>query len=204
MSFSNRNTLKFALLVLLLTLFLGCDNAVKNQMRFTNTDITGADFARDFELTSHDGKRVNLSHFEGKVVILFFGFMHCPDICPTTLTELNGLMNTLGTDAQSVQVLFVTVDPERDKMENLAPYMEVFNPDFLGLWGTSDEIETVTKEFKVIYQKVAGSTPDRYSVDHSAGTYVFDKNGKVRLFVPYGADTESLTKDIRLLIDANT
>ena len=130
--------------------------------------------------------------------------MHCPDICPTTLTELNGLMNTLGTDAQSVQVLFVTVDPERDKMENLAPYMEVFNPDFLGLWGTSDEIETVTKEFKVIYQKVAGSTPDRYSVDHSAGTYVFDKNGKVRLFVPYGADTESLTKDIRLLIDANT
>ncbi len=204
MSFSNRNTLKFALLVLLLTLFLGCDNAVKNQMRFTNTDITGADFARDFELTSHDGKRVNLSHFEGKVVILFFGFMHCPDICPTTLTELNGLMNTLGTDAQSVQVLFVTVDPERDKMENLASYMEVFNPDFLGLWGTSDEIETVTKEFKVIYQKVAGSTPDRYSVDHSAGTYVFDKNGKVRLFVPYGADTESLTKDIRLLIDANT
>ena len=128
--------------------------------------------------------------------------MHLPDICPTTLTELNGLMSRLGADAKSVQVLFVTVDPERDKIENLGSYVEVFNPNFLGLWGTVDEIEIVTKEFKVIYQKVPGSTPDSYTVDHSAGTYVFDKSGKVRLFVPYGADTESLANDVRLLIGA--
>ncbi|MBA4740440.1 MAG: SCO family protein [Burkholderiales bacterium] len=202
MSLSYRNFVKLALIMLALCLFVGCDDTDKNRMRFTNTDITGADFAREFELTNHHRERVSLSDFEGKVVILFFGFMHCPDICPTTLTELNGLMSRLGADAKSVQVLFVTVDPERDKIENLGSYVEVFNPNFLGLWGTVDEIEIVTKEFKVIYQKVPGSTPDSYTVDHSAGTYVFDKSGKVRLFVPYGADTESLANDVRLLIGA--
>ncbi|MDC1311833.1 SCO family protein [Burkholderiales bacterium] len=191
------------LLMAVVTLLFGCDDRVNNQERFTNTDISGADFARDFELTSHHGERVSLSDFEGKVVILFFGFMRCPDICPTTLTELNGLMNTLGTDAKSVQVLFVTVDPERDNIESLGPYMQVFNPSFLGLWGSKDELEAVAKEFKIIYQKVAGSNPDNYSVDHSAGTYVFDKNGKVRLFVPYGSDADKLLSDVRLLIGAN-
>jgi protein SCO1/2 len=185
-----------------LGLFFGCGDASKGQTRFTNTDITGADFARDFDLTSHRGERVSLTDFKGKVVIVFFGFMHCPDICPTTLTELNSLMDKLGKDAQDVQVLFITVDPERDKLDNLGPYMEVFNPNFLGLWGTPDEIEAVTKEFKIIYQKVPGVTPNNYSVDHSAGTYIFDKSGKVRLFVTYGADVEALTNDVRLLLSA--
>ena len=201
MSFFIRNILKLALIMVALGFSVGCDKASKNETRFANTDITGADFARDFVLTSHRGERVSLGDFESKVVILFFGFMHCPDICPTTLTELNRVMEKLGNDAQNVQVLFVTVDPERDKLDNIGPYMEVFNPNFLGLWGTLDETETVAKEFKVIYQKVPGSTPDNYSVDHSAGTYIFDKSGKVRLFVPYGADTETLTNDVRLLVN---
>ena len=202
MSLCTRNILKLAPILLVLGLFFGCGDASKGQARFTNTDITGADFARDFDLTSHRGGRVSLTDFKGKVVIVFFGFMHCPDICPTTLTELNSLMDKLGKDAQDVQVLFITVDPERDKLDNLGPYMEVFNPNFLGLWGTPDEIEAVTKEFKIIYQKVPGVTPNNYSVDHSAGTYIFDKSGKVRLFVTYGADVEALTNDVRLLLSA--
>jgi protein SCO1/2 len=202
MSLSIRNILKLVPTLLVLGFFFGCGDASKGQTRFTNTDITGADFARDFDLTSHRGERVSLTDFKGKVVIVFFGFMHCPDICPTTLTELNSLMDKLGKDAQDVQVLFVTVDPERDKLDNLGPYMEVFNPNFLGLWGTPDEIEAVTKEFKIIYQKVPGATPNNYSVDHSAGTYIFDKSGKVRLFVTYGADVEALTNDVRLLLSA--
>ena len=202
MSLFIRNILKLVPTLLVLGFFFGCGDANKGQTRFANTDITGADFARDFDLTSHRGGRESLTDFKGKVVIVFFGFMHCPDICPTTLTELNSLMDKLGKDAQDVQVLFVTVDPERDKLDNLGPYMEVFNPNFLGLWGTPDEIEAVTKEFKIIYQKVPGVTPNNYSVDHSAGTYIFDKSGKVRLFVTYGADVEALTNDVRLLLSA--
>ena len=185
MYFSIQRIAKAAVFVALIGLIGGCDKPTGSRLQFSHTDITGADFAREFELTSHHGQSVRLADFKGKVVVLFFGFMHCPDVCPTTLSELNVVMERLGADAKHVQVLFVTVDPERDTLENLSSYMGAFNPDFLGLSGTADEIATVTQEFKVIYQKVEGSMSDTYSVDHSAGTYVFDRDGQVRLFVPY-------------------
>ena len=202
MYFSIQRIAKAAVFVALIGLIGGCDKPTGSRLQFSHTDITGADFAREFELTSHHGQSVRLADFKGKVVVLFFGFMHCPDVCPTTLSELNVVMERLGANAKHVQVLFVTVDPERDTLENLSSYMGAFNPDFLGLSGTADEIATVTQEFKVIYQKVEGSMSDTYSVDHSAGTYVFDRDGQVRLFVPYGANPDELTSDILQLIEA--
>ena len=202
MYFSIQRIAKAAVFVALIGLIGGCDKPTGSRLQFSHTDITGADFAREFELTSHHGQSVRLADFKGKVVVLFFAFMHCPDVCPTTLSELNVVMERLGADAKHVQVLFVTVDPERDTLENLSSYMGAFNPDFLGLSGTADEIATVTQEFKVIYQKVEGSMSDTYSVDHSAGTYVFDRDGQVRLFVPYGANPDELTSDILQLIEA--
>ena len=202
MYFSIQRIAKAAVFVALIGLIGGCDKPTGSRLQFSHTDITGADFAREFELTSHHSQSVRLADFKGKVVVLFFGFMHCPDVCPTTLSELNVVMERLGADAKHVQVLFVTVDPERDTLENLSSYMGAFNPDFLGLSGTADEIATVTQEFKVIYQKVEGSMSDTYSVDHSAGTYVFDRDGQVRLFVPYGANPDELTSDILQLIEA--
>ena len=198
--FSIPSIAKAAVFVALIGLIGGCDKSTGGRPQFNHTDITGADFAREFELTSHHGQSVGLTDFKGKVVVLFFGFMHCPDVCPTTLSELNVVTERLGADAKHVQVLFVTVDPERDTLEKLGSYMGAFNPDFLGLSGTADEIAAVTQEFKVIYQKIEGSMPDTYSVDHSAGTYVFDRDGRVRLFVSYGANPDELTSDILQLI----
>ncbi|MDA0237203.1 MAG: SCO family protein [Proteobacteria bacterium] len=200
MYFPIQGIAKVAVFMAFIGLIGGCGKPTGSQLQFNHTDITGADFARKFELTSHRGQSVRLTDFKGKVVVLFFGFMHCPDICPTTLSELNAVMERLGADAKHVQVLFVTVDPERDTLEKLGSYMEIFNPAFLGLSGTAAEIATVTQEFKVINQKIEGSMPDTYSLDHSAGTYVFDRDGQVRLFVPYGTDPDKLTSDILQLI----
>ncbi len=204
MYYSIQSIAKLVLLFVIAVSISGCDQPMESQLQFNHTDITGADFAREFELTSHHGESVGLTDFKGKVVVLFFGFMHCPDVCPTTLSDLNAIMERLGLDAKHVQVVFVTVDPERDTVEKLGAYMEAFNSSFLGLSGSVAEISAVTQEFKVIHQKNEGSTPNNYSVDHSAGTYVFDQAGRVRLFVAYGADPDKLMSDILQLLKARS
>ena len=170
--------------------------------KFRATDITGANFAREFQLTGHDGKPRTLADFRGKVVLLFFGFTHCPDICPATLAQFAHAAKQLGADADRVQFLFVTVDPERDTVEILAKYVPAFEPRFVGLTGDTQAIARTAKEFKVIFQKQPGKTADSYSVDHSAGTYVFDREGRVRLFVRHDQPVEDLVHDIRLLLAA--
>ena len=167
---------------------------------FRSTDITGAQFARKLELTGHDGKVHSLDDFRGKVVVVFFGFTHCPDVCPTTLAKLAEVAKRLGEDADRMQVLFVTVDPERDTPEVLARYVPAFDPRFIGLTGDPAAIARTAKEFKVVYQKQAGSSPDSYTVDHSSGTFVFDREGRVRLFVRHDQPVEDLVHDIRLLL----
>ncbi len=166
---------------------------------FKNTDITGADWARELSLTDHTGKPRTLADFRGKVVVVFFGYVRCPDVCPTTLAELKSVIGQLGEEGKRVQVLFVTLDPERDTRELLAQYVPAFHPDFLGLYGDKEQIARTAKEFKVFYQKVPGSRPDNYSVDHTAGSYVFDPNGRIRLFVSHG-QTGTLAADIRTLL----
>lgn len=167
---------------------------------FKNTDITGADYGKDFTLTDHTGKKRALADFRGKVVVVFFGYTHCPDVCPTTLADLRVAREQLGEDRKRVQVLFVTVDPERDTRELLANYVPAFDPSFLGLYGDPAATARVAKEFKVFYQKVPGKTPDNYTVDHTAGSYVFDPQGRLRLLVRPG-NVPNLVADLKTLLN---
>lgn len=181
-----------------LCLLAGCHPA---QPVFDATDITGADFGKSFTLTDQKGQQRTLADFRGQVVVVFFGYTHCPDVCPTTLAELAGAVRKLGPAGDKVQVLLVTVDPERDTPDLLAKYVSAFNPKFLALRGTAEETARVAKEFKVIYEKVAGRTPENYSMDHSAGSYIFDPRGKLRLYVPYGRGADVFAHDIALLLE---
>ena len=170
---------------------------------FESTDITGADFGRQFELVDHSGELRRLEDFRGKVVVMFFGFTHCPDVCPMTLVEFNAALEQLGEAAQSVQVLFVTVDPERDTPEVLGAYVTAFHADFLGLTGSADQIAEVAREFRIVYRKVEGPRPGSYSVDHSAGTYIFDREGRIRLYAAYGQGSDAIASDIGRLLNAS-
>lgn len=175
----------------------GCGE--RDTPRFQLTDVTGANFGKALELTDHNGARRTLADFKGKVIVLFFGFTHCPDACPTTMAELAAVARELGPDAARMQVLFVTVDPERDTPESMRQYVPAFNPAFLGMYGTAEETARAAREFKVYYQKqpLPGGS---YTVDHSAGTFVIDAEGRLRLFAQYGAGAQALLHDIRLLI----
>lgn len=167
---------------------------------FLGTDITGADYGQDFHLADHHGKPRSLADFRGRAVVLFFGYTHCPDVCPTTLSEAALAMKALGEDAKRVQVLLITLDPERDTREVLAQYVPAFHPDFLGLWGDSAATAKVARDFKVFYQKQPGGTPGGYTLDHSAGTFVFDPSGRLRLYFGYGKGGDALVHDLRLLL----
>ena len=182
----------------LAALIAGCDTSPKAPV-FQLTDITGAEFARDFQLTDHNGKPRTLADFKGKVVVIFFGYTHCPDACPTTMSELALVMKELGKDAERLQVLFITVDPERDTPAVLSKYVPAFHPDFLGLYGDADATARTAKEFRIIYQKQP-LKDGGYTVDHSAGSYLYDTAGRVRLFAQYGQGAQPLLHDIRLLL----
>jgi protein SCO1 len=170
--------------------------------KFKASDVTGAGFGRDFTLTDPSGKQRTLADYRGKVVVLFFGYTQCPDVCPTTLSALAETMKTLGADADRVQVIFVTVDPDRDTGELIASYVTAFNPSFVGLRGDAEAIARTAKEFKILYQKQPGRTPDSYTVDHSAGTFVFDPRGRLRLYVGNGQGPDVFAHDIRELLRA--
>jgi protein SCO1/2 len=167
---------------------------------FKASDVTGTAYGREFQLTGHDGKPRTLADFRGKVVVLFFGYTQCPDVCPTTLSELAEVMKRLGPEADRVQVLFATIDPERDTAELLARYVPAFNPTFLGLYGDADATARTAKEFRILYQKQPGRTPGSYTMDHSAGTFVFDPQGRLRLYVSYGQGPDVFVHDIRELL----
>lgn len=192
------------------TLMLGaCDKAggESGQMMlspakspFKNTDVTGLDYAKDFALTDHNGKLRTLADFKGKAVVVFFGYTQCPDVCPTTMSEMAAVMQQLGPLADKVQVLFISVDPERDKPELLAQYVPAFDPRFLGLVGDKAATDKVAQEFRVFYQKVPGKEPGSYTMDHTAGSYVFDPQGRIRLFVRHGQGAEPIAHDLKLLL----
>jgi protein SCO1 len=167
---------------------------------FRNTDITGAEFAREFSLTDHNGTPRTLNDFKDKAVVVFFGFTQCPDVCPTTLAEMTEAVKLLGDNGKRLQVLFITIDPERDTPELLKKYVPAFHPTFLGLTGSADAIAKVAKEFKVFYQKSPGKTAGSYTMDHTANSYVFDPQGKVRLVIKHGAGAEPLVQDLKQLL----
>jgi protein SCO1/2 len=172
----------------------GCDSGPK----FKSTDITGADYGKSLDLTDHNGKPRHLEDFRGKAVVVFFGFTHCPDVCPTTLAEMAQVVKSLGPDGDRVQVLLVTVDPERDTRDALAKYVTAFDPKFLGMYGDLEQTRRVAKDFKIYFEK--RKSGDTYSVDHSAQSYVIDQQGRLRLFVRHDRIAADLADDLKTLL----
>jgi protein SCO1/2 len=170
--------------------------------QFKSIDLTGADYAQGFTLADHNGQVRTLKDFAGKVVVVFFGFTQCPDVCPTSMAELAQVKQLLGADGSKLQAIFITVDPERDTPELLKAYMGNFDPTFVALRPTLDQLPQVAKDFKVYYKKVDGKTPGSYTMDHSAGSYIFDGKGSIRLYNRYGSGAEALASDIRLLLNS--
>ena len=190
--------MKFLPALALSALLAGCGGAPEAP-KFKLTDVTGAGFGKELNLADHNGKPRTLADFRGKVVTVFFGFTHCPDACPTTLAEMAQVAKALGPDADKLQVLFVTVDPERDTPQVLKQYVPSFNPAFLGLYGDAETTARAAKEFKVFYQKQPAKDGG-YSVDHGAGTFILDREGRIRLFAQYGQAATAMLHDIRLLL----
>jgi protein SCO1/2 len=181
----------------------GCDKVFTlGKSPFQGIDVTGGEMGGELRLTGHDGKPRSLADFRGKVVVVSFGFTHCPDVCPTTLADLASAMKRLGDDARRVQVLFVTVDPKRDTAELLRQYVPAFSPDFLGLYGDAAATEKVTKDFRVYAHERAGKDAADYSVDHSAQIYVIDREGKLRLLISPGATPEAIASDVKVLLNS--
>ena len=185
------------------TLLAGCDKlgiASKPAEPFRGADITGADYARSISLPDVNGQPRTLGDFKGKVTVVFFGYTQCPDVCPTTMAELAQVKKALGPDGDKLQAVFITIDPERDTPEILKSYMASFDPSFVALRGTLEQTQATAKEFKVYFAKVPGKTEGSYTMDHSAGAFVLDTKGNVRLFERYGAGAEGLTADVKALI----
>lgn len=178
--------------------FAGCE---RGKAQFQSIDITGADYAQRLALPdAADGRMRTLADWRGKAVVVFFGYTQCPDVCPSTLAELATVKRSLGADGDRVQAVFVTVDPERDTPEILRAYVGSFGPDFVALRGDAAQTLAIAKEFKVYFAKAAGSTPGSYTMDHTAGEYVFDTQGRIRLFTRYGTGPDALVHDLELLL----
>ncbi len=189
-------TLRTLCLIVLISLLGACQKGPS----FSGLDISGANYGKDFSLKDTEGQTRRLADFRGRVVVLFFGYTQCPDVCPTNLSTLAQVMKQLGDDSNKVQVLFMTVDPERDTPELLRQYVPSFDPRFLGLYSDAQGTATVASEFKVFYKKNPGTSPDSYTVDHTAGTYIFDPQGRLRLYEKHGETPERLSADIRMLL----
>ena len=177
----------------------GCERPAPPH-HYNAVDLTGAAYARGFNLPDFNGQPRTLADFKGKVTAVFFGYTQCPDACPTTLAELAGIEKGLGADASRIQVIFITVDPSRDTPALLKNYVTNFRPDYLALRGDEAQTAAVAKEFKIFYEKVPGKTANDYSIDHIAGTYFFDTQGQVRLFAPMTLDPALLAADIKALL----
>jgi protein SCO1/2 len=178
----------------------GCERASTSAPSFKATDVTGADYGKSLSLTDHTGAARTLADFRGKVVVLFFGFTQCPDVCPTTLATMAQVMQQLGPDADRIQVLFVTLDPKRDTPAVLSKYVTAFDPRFLSLSGDAEATARAAKEFKVFFQRSEGTSPDNYSIDHTAASYVLDPTGRLRLYVRHGQSPADVANDLKQLL----
>ena len=198
-SSSRRFSLSVALSAVALSV-LGLTACMDPKAAFKGVDITGADYAKELNLPDQNGQVRKIKDFSGKLVVVFFGYTQCPDVCPTTMQELAEVKRLLGADGDKLQAVFVTVDPERDTTELLKAYVENFDPSFVALRPTPEQLPQIAKEFKIYFKRVEGKTPTSYTMDHSAGSYTFDAQGKVRLFNRYGMGAEALAHDFKLLL----
>lgn len=196
----NKHTFSRRRLLLAGTASLALAACSKSPQSFKGIDITGADYATGFSLTDHNGQQRTLADFKGKAVVIFFGFTQCPDVCPTSMTEMAQAKQLLGADGERLQGLFITVDPERDTPAVMKQYVANFDPSFLALYAAPGELDAVVKSFKAYYKKVEGKTPTSYTMDHSAGSYVYDPQGRIRLYHRYGSGAQALADDLKILL----
>lgn len=194
-----KKLLTATLLAALAVLGAGCDK-LADKPAFHSADVTGVDYAKGFTLTDHTGKQRTLEDFRGKLVVVFFGYTQCPDVCPTTMSEMASVMKEMGPSADDLQVLFITVDPERDTQELLSHYVPAFDKRFIGLYGNAEQTAKVAKDFRVFYAKQPGADPSSYTVDHTAGSFVFDRQGQLRLFVKHNQGPAIIAHDLRQLL----
>jgi protein SCO1/2 len=178
----------------------GLTGCLQSKQSFNAVDITGADYAKDFSLKDANGATRTLADFKGKAVVLFFGYAQCPDVCPTTMTEMAQVKQQLGAQGDKLQVVFVTVDPERDTAQVMKAYMGAFDPGFVALIPTAEQLPVLAKDFKVYYKKVEGKTPTSYSMDHSAASFVYDPQGRLRLYARYGSGVAPMVADLKTLL----
>ncbi len=185
-----------------LALAAGCDGVFATKSPFTGIDVTGSSIGDDLRLADPEGRTRTLGEFRGKATVVVFGYTQCPDVCPTTMADIAAAVKKLGPDAKRVQVVFVTVDPQRDTAELLREYVPAFDPAFIGLRGDPAQTQRVTKDFHVYAQQRPGKTPDTYTVDHTAQSFVFDPQGRIRLVFGYGMTPEAMASDLRKLLEA--
>lgn len=197
---NKRDFLRLAGVSAALAAWVGLAACTDPKPSFNAVDMTGADYAKGFALKDADGKERTLADFMGKVVVLFFGYAQCPDVCPTTMTEMAQVKQQLGKDGDKLQVLFVTVDPDRDTPEVMKAYMGAFDPAFVALIPTQEQLAAMAKDYKAYYKKVDGKTPTSYSMDHSAASYIYDTQGRLRLYARYGAGVAPMVADVQALI----
>ncbi|MGE8494156.1 SCO family protein [Comamonas sp.] len=199
---NKRNALRWLAGSAMLASAAGVLTACKSKADFNAIDLTGSkEYGQDFSMPDQHGQRRSMADFKGKVVLVFFGFTQCPDVCPTTLGDLAAVKQKLGAKGDKLQVIFASVDPSRDTPEILKAYLANFDPSFLALRGSDEETAKMAKDFKVYYKRVEGQTPGSYTMDHTAGDYIFDPQGRLRLYSRYGTPVETLAKDIEQLID---
>ncbi len=179
---------------------VGCQRAAPERPAFKGIELTGAEYARSLNLTDQDGRSRSLADFKGKVLVIFFGYTQCPDVCPTTMAEVAEVKRSLGPDGDKVQGIFVTIDPERDTATLLKAYMGSFDASFVALRGSEEQTRATAKEFKVFYARVPGKSPDSYTMDHTAASFIFDTQGRVRVYSRYGAGAQPLAEDIKILL----
>ncbi len=200
MSFSIKKIAHYLLPTSVMCLILFLSGCTDTKPQFKSVDVTGADYSQNFSLPDQFGVTRTMADFKGKIVVVFFGFAQCPDVCPTTMAELAEVKKMLGKDGDKLQAILITVDPERDTQAVLKAYMANFDSTFLALRGTLDETTATAKHFKTYFKKAEGKTPGSYTMDHSAGSYVFDTQGRVRLYTRYGSGAAVLVEDIKLLL----
>lgn len=194
------STRRLALAALTALALSACQKAGPDRPAFKGIDLTGAEYARTLNLTDQDGHARSLADFKGKVLVVFFGYTQCPDVCPTTMAEVAEVKRSLGADGDKVQGVFVTIDPERDTAALLKAYLASFDPSFVGLRGSAEQTQAAAKEFKVFFAKVPGKTPETYTMDHTAASFIFDTEGRVRVYARYGAGAQPLADDVKLLL----
>jgi len=200
---SKRALLRWSAGALLAGSLVACDQlglGGSSKPVFKGVDLTGAEYARSLNLPDLDGRNRSLADFKGKVLVVFFGYTQCPDVCPTTMAELAEVKRSLGADGDRVQGIFVSVDPERDTAALLKAYLASFDPSFVALRGSEEQVKAAAKEFKVYFAKVPGKTAETYTMDHTAASFIFDTQGRVRVFSRYGSGAQALTDDIKMLL----